>query len=128
MDKPSILIVEDEPIARDILKAMLLRIGAGCVVDCSNAASALEVFKGQRFDIVMLDLELPDRNGHVLMQDFRALRESQHMVLVTADDSLESVQRAIAAGANGYVVKPFSEEKIQDVISNYIVLKWSTHR
>ena len=61
-------------------------------------------------------------DGHELMKEFKKAREGQHIVLVTADDSIESIQRAISAGANGYVVKPYSQEKIHDVISNYAVV------
>lgn len=122
MDKLSVLVVEDEPIVREMLKEMLFRVGAVNVVECGDASSALKTFKAQRFDIVMLDLGLPDRDGHALMQDLKSIHERQHIVLVTADDSLESIQKAISAGANGYVVKPYSEEKIQDVVNNYMMV------
>ena len=61
-------------------------------------------------------------DGHELMQEFKTSNDSQHIVLVTADDSIDSIQRAISAGANGYVVKPYSKEKIQDVVNNYIMV------
>jgi two-component system chemotaxis response regulator CheY len=122
MDKLSVLVVEDEPVMREMLKEMLFRAGTSIVVECEDAASALEAFDKDRFDIVMLDLGLPDRDGHALMQDLKALKARQHIVLVTADDSIESIQKAISAGANGYVVKPYSQEKIQDVVNNYMMV------
>lgn len=71
---------------------------------------------------MLLDLGLPDGNGHELMKEFKAARESQHIVLVTADDSIDSIQKAISAGANGYVVKPYSQAKIYDVVNNYAMV------
>lgn len=117
-----VLVVEDEPTMRQMLKEMLFRAGASKVTECETAQSATETFKSESFDIVMLDLGLPDGDGHVLMQEFKAQNSKQHIVLVTADDSIESIQKAISAGANGYVVKPYSQEKIQDVVNNYMMV------
>ena len=118
----SVLVVEDEPVMRDMLEEMLFRSGVSRVEGCKDAASALAAFLQDPFDIVMLDLGLPDRDGHALMQDLKSQNERQHIVLVTADDSIDSIQKAISAGANGYVVKPYSQEKIQDVVNNYMMV------
>ncbi|MEE3116692.1 MAG: response regulator, partial [Pseudomonadota bacterium] len=83
-----------------------------------DAAAARAAFAAQEFQIVLLDLGLPDGDGHELMREFKGLRPEQHVVLVTADDTIDSIQRAISAGANGYVVKPYSQEKIHDVVNN----------
>lgn len=118
----TVLVVEDEPVMREHLVSMLYKAGATRVVGCENAESARAVFGEQKFHIILLDLGLPDGDGHELMQSFKGIRETQHIVLVTADDSIESIQRAISAGANGYVVKPYSQEKIHDVVNNYVMV------
>lgn len=117
-----VLVVEDEPVMRAKLRDMLYRAGATRVVEAEDAASARAAFEASEYHIVLLDLGLPDEDGHELMKAFKARRESQHIVLVTADDSIDSIQRAISAGANGYVVKPYSQEKIHDVINNYAMV------
>ena len=122
MDKLTVLVVEDEPVMRERLVDMLYKAGATSVTDCESAALGRKAFDDGKFDIILLDLGLPDGDGHELMKEFKKAREGQHIVLVTADDSIESIQRAISAGANGYVVKPYSQEKIHDVISNYAVV------
>lgn len=122
MGNLTVLVVEDEPVMRERLVEMLYKAGAADVTECENAASAKKAFDGGKFQIVLLDLGLPDGNGHELMKAFKAARDGQHIVLVTADDTIDSIQRAISAGANGYVVKPYSQEKIYDVISNYEVV------
>ncbi|WP_100638921.1 response regulator [Marinobacter salexigens] len=123
MDKLTVLVVEDEPVMRERLVDMLYKAGATDVSGCENAASARKAFGDGKFDIILLDLGLPDGDGHELMKDFKQVREGQHIVLVTADDSIDSIQRAIGAGANGYVVKPYSQEKILDVVNNYAVVR-----
>lgn len=122
MENLRVLVVEDDTTMRELLCNMLYQTGATRVVECKDAAEARSQFAAETFHIVMLDIGLPDTDGHDLMGEFKKIRESQHIVLVTADDSIESIQRAISAGANGYVVKPYSEEKIQDVLNNYIMV------
>ena len=118
----NVLVVEDEPTMRQMLTEMLYAVGVAKVVEAADAESGVEAFNGDRFHIVMLDLGLPDRDGHEVMKDIKAANRQQHVVLVTADDSIDSIQRAITAGANGYVVKPYSREKIQDVVNNYMMV------
>ncbi len=117
-----VLVVEDEPVMRARLVDMLYKAGATQVSDCVDAAAARAAFAAQEFQIVLLDLGLPDGDGHELMREFKGLRPEQHVVLVTADDTIDSIQRAISAGANGYVVKPYSQEKIHDVVNNYAMV------
>ena len=122
MTNLNVLVVEDEPTMRQMLTEMLYAVGASRVVEADDAASGVEAFNGDSFQIVMLDLGLPDRDGHEVMKEIKAANRQQHVVLVTADDSIDSIQRAITAGANGYVVKPYSREKIQDVVNNYMMI------
>tara|TARA_R110002111_G_scaffold88859_5_gene138574 strand:+ start:2028 stop:2441 length:414 start_codon:yes stop_codon:yes gene_type:complete len=122
MGNLTVLVVEDEPVMRERLVELLYKAGATDVTECENVASAQKAFEGGKFHLVLLDLGLPDGDGHELMKAFKAARDGQHVVLVTADDSIDSIQRAISAGANGYVVKPYSQEKIYDVIGNYEVM------
>lgn len=122
MEQLNVMVVEDEPTMRKLLKDMLFKVGANRVIECEDATSGIKAFDTESFHIVMLDLGLPDRDGHELMREIKQRNPRQHIVLVTADDSIESIQKAITAGANGYVVKPYSLEKIQDVVNNYMMV------
>ncbi|KPP96851.1 response regulator [Marinobacter sp. HL-58] len=122
MSDLKILVVEDEPVMRARLVEMLYKAGATAVVEREDVAGARAAFGDENFQIILLDLGLPDGNGHQLMEEFKATKKDQHIVLVTADDSIDSIQKAISAGANGYVVKPYSQEKICDVVNNYAMV------
>lgn len=122
MSELRILVVEDEPVMRKRLVEMLYNAGGTAVVEREDVAGARAAFSAETFQIVLLDLGLPDGNGHELMEEFKRRRKNQHIVLVTADDSIDSIQKAINAGANGYVVKPYSQEKIHDVVNNYAMV------
>ncbi|WP_404366457.1 response regulator [Marinobacter sp.] len=125
MDNLRVLVVEDEPVMRELLRDMLYQAGATRITEAADAAEARARYESGDFHIVMLDLGLPDGDGHELMTAFKNTRPRQHVVLVTADDSIESIQKAISAGANGYVVKPYSQEKIHDVVNNYMMVHGS---
>ena len=128
-DNITILAVEDNEADRKLLSHALKQNGfKGQFLTAGSADEAYRLMV-KRIDeslplpnLVLLDLGLPDGNGHELMTRFKEVRKEQHIVLVTADDSIESIQRAISAGANGYVVKPYSQEKIHDVVSNYAMV------
>ena len=122
MENLRVMVVEDEPSMRELLRDMLYQAGATRVRESADAASARAAFAADSYQIIMLDLGLPDGDGHELMAEFKQTNPNQHIVLVTADDSIESIQKAISAGANGYVVKPYSQEKILDVINNYAMV------
>lgn len=122
MSDLTILVVEDEPVMRERLAEMLYTAGATKVIEREDIAGARAAFGENDFQIILLDLGLPDGNGHELMKEFKAMMKNQHIVLVTADDSIDSIQKAISAGANGYVVKPYSQEKIYDVVNNYAMV------
>ncbi|MDV2079508.1 response regulator [Marinobacter xestospongiae] len=122
MQNLKVMVVEDEATMRELLRDMLYQAGATRVVESEDVEGARAAFASERYEIVMLDLGLPDGDGHELMEEFKRSQPDQHIVLVTADDSIESIQKAISAGANGYVVKPYSQEKIHDVVNNYAMV------
>lgn len=121
MRKTSVLMVEDESEMRDLLRNTLEKVGVEVIGEAENGKLALEACVETSYDIVMLDIGLPDMDGLSVLKAMKRLNKKAFVVLVTADDSIESIQTAISSGANGYVVKPYSYEKILDVINNYIM-------
>lgn len=71
MDKLTVLVVEDEPVIRERLVDMLYKAGATSVTDCESAALGRKAFDDGKFDIILLDLGLPDGDGHELMKEFK---------------------------------------------------------
>ncbi|UZE96099.1 response regulator [Alkalimarinus alittae] len=121
MRKTSVLMVEDEAEMRDLLRNTLEKVGVESIGEAGDGKKALEACVETHYDIIMLDIGLPDMDGLSVLKAMKRLNKKLFVVLVTADDSIESIQTAISSGANGYVVKPYSYEKILDVINNYIM-------
>jgi two-component system chemotaxis response regulator CheY len=125
MQNIKVLMVEDEPEMRALLRATLAKVGIDQISESEDGKTALEFFVAEQFQIVMLDIGLPDMDGLSVLTSMKRLNKNAFIVLVTADDSIDSIQTAISSGANGYVVKPYSYEKILDVVNNYMLVNES---
>src|SRR5256885_518389 len=107
----SVLIVDDEAEIRESLQTLLELEG----YDVDSAGSAKEGFLrlGQRtFDLVLLDLALPDRNGMEVLQQIRSRDPELAVVMITAYGTLEDAVKAMQAGATNFIQKPWDNEKL----------------
>ena len=100
-----ILIVEDEKKYLDILLRSLR--GEGYTADgVGTAADAVEYLKSYHYDLVILDLQLPDGTGNGLLKRMRETGHTMPVLVLTAQGELESKVENFQAGADDYVVKP----------------------
>jgi len=106
----SILVVEDDQAIRSALRRTLGERGLAVAVAATGMAG-LEHVVGERPDVVLLDLGLPDIEGLTLISMIRAA-SSVPIIVITARDDDATVVRALDAGADDYVVKPFGAEQV----------------
>jgi two-component system KDP operon response regulator KdpE len=107
---PKVLVIDDEPPIRKLLRMGLTTQGYQ-VLEAPNGKTALELL-GQKPDLVILDLGLPDVAGHDLLRTIRTRNESVPiMVLSSRGDEAGKVQ-ALDSGADDYVTKPFGMEEL----------------
>jgi adenylate cyclase len=104
-----ILVVDDNASNRDVLARRLTREGHQ-VVTASNGASALELIGSHEFDLVLLDLIMPQMNGFEVLRRLKATEHTQDVpvIVISALDELDSVVRCIESGAEDYLTKPFN--------------------
>lgn len=102
----NILIVEDERAIADVEKAYLERGGYNAVI-ASDGLKALEFFRKEQFDLVILDLMLPGMQGCEVCREIRRT-SSVPILMVTARSGEDDVIAGLDAGADDYIVKPFS--------------------
>ena len=101
-----ILVVDDEPQIRRVLRVSLA--GAGYVVaDARSGEEAVEKLRTERFDMVLLDVNLPGMSGIETCREIRALPDV-HIIMLTVRNSAQDTIAALDAGADDYVTKPFS--------------------
>jgi len=114
MSFEKILIVEDELVVRNLLQSIFQRhkLPVTCANNLAEAAAALQ---REQFDLMMLDLRLPDGDGQKFLEQVAAMPERPLVVMVTGYGTIESAVGCMRAGAFDYVLKPFSPSQI-DVI------------
>ena len=113
-----ILIVDDSPVNRAVLKAMLAKSGVTDVTMAENGREALAALKGdQHFDMVLSDLWMPEMDGYELVQAIRADANLSHLPvhLLTAD--VEARNQAESKGFSGVLLKPITLEKLQSLVA-----------
>src|SRR5271170_8043552 len=106
-----ILIIDDEAEIRESLETLLQLEGYTVVVAGSGREGLGQI--GQRtFDVVLLDLALPDKNGMDVLSEIRLLHPQQPVIMITAYGTVENAVRAMQAGAANFVQKPWDNEKL----------------
>ena len=111
-----VLIVDDEPVVREVLRTVLSRAGYA-TSEAATAAEGLALFADPAVDLVLLDLMLPDRPGLALLPELREKRPDVPVVVVTAYSSVESAIAAMKEGAFHYVPKPFRNEEVVHLVA-----------
>jgi len=111
-----VLIVDDEPVVREVLRVVLSRAGYA-TSEAATAAEGLALFADPAVDLVLLDLMLPDRPGLSLLPELRERRPDVPIVVVTAYSSVESAIAAMKEGAFHYVPKPFRNEEVVHLVA-----------
>ena len=114
-----ILIVDDEPSVRAMVHASIRVRGTGYrVVEAGNASEAVAQARQHRPDLVLLDVALPDHDGFWVCRTLKTTPETAHIpvVMLTAMSLPSDRERAVEAGADGYVVKPFSPRALLEEI------------
>ena len=111
-----VLIVDDEPVVREVLRTVLVRAGYE-TAEAATAAEGLALFADPGVDLVLLDLMLPDRPGLAILPEMRQKRPDVPVVVVTAYSSVESAIVAMKEGAFHYVPKPFRNEEVVHLVA-----------
>jgi DNA-binding response OmpR family regulator len=112
---PKILVVEDDPAVRDVVEYALSREGMETEAVSSGEAATERLFSGAPFDLVILDVMLPDTDGVTLCRELRSsdcASRDVPVVILTARDDETSVVVGLEVGADDYVTKPFSPRQL----------------
>jgi DNA-binding NtrC family response regulator len=120
----TILIVDDDPVQRRLLEAAITRSGMA-VISAPGGQPALDLLNGPRgdqFALVLLDLVMPDVDGITVLTRLRAAHSELPVIVLTAKGGIDSAVEAMRAGANDFLVKPASPERIAVSIRNALTI------
>lgn len=107
----SILVVEDQPDIRDVVREALLRVGASVTI-AENGQAALDLCESGSYDVVLMDLQMPVMDGYTALEHLKRRGFSKPIVAFTAHALDEDVKRIQAAGFSGHLTKPFELSKL----------------
>jgi len=119
--KRSVLLVDDHPLLREGIAALIratsdLRVSA----EAGSAAEALEALAEQVPDLLLLDISLPGVNGIELLKDVHVRYPLMHVLVLSMHEESVYAERALRAGANGYVMKQEPGSKVIDAIRSVL--------
>ena len=120
----TILIVDDDPVQRRLLESCISR-GGQQTLTAPGGGPALELLlspKGEQVSLVLLDLMMPDVDGIQVLTKLRATNPDLPVIVLTAKGGIDSAVEAMRAGANDFLVKPTSPERIKVSIQNALKL------
>lgn len=115
--KTSVLIVDDVAAIRDLLRQMLHKLNFEDIDEAATAANMMAKLGQRSFDLIFLDIELPDDHGLNLLKNIRNQFPDSKVIMVSAHSTLSNVQQSLEGGAMGFVVKPFNPKKIISVLN-----------
>lgn len=115
----SFLVVDDFPTMRRIVRSLLKELGFTNVDEAEDGQDALNKLRAGKFEFVVSDWNMPNLDGLEMLKEIRqddALKDLP-VLMVTAEAKKENIIAAAQAGANGYVVKPFTAATLEEKLN-----------
>lgn len=120
----SILVVEDEIVARSVTVRLLRQLGVGSVTEAADGAEALARCDRVAFDLILCDVEMEPLDGLAFLENLRARDGARSadapVIMLTKHNESDIVMAALRAGAVGYLVKPVTTASLIDKLTKLL--------
>ena len=115
----SFLVVDDFPTMRRIVRSLLKELGFTNVDEAEDGQDALNKLRAGNFEFVVSDWNMPNLDGLEMLKQIRAdeAMKALPVLMVTAEAKKENIVAAAQAGANGYIVKPFTAATLEEKLN-----------
>ncbi|MCP4352725.1 MAG: response regulator [Desulfobacterales bacterium] len=117
-NNPCVLIVDDNPFNREMLKSFLDPEGFS-IVECRNGRESLERLNESEFRLIFMDLLMPGMDGFETIQRIRSMGVTTPIIIVSSMSSKEDRQRCLEAGGNDFLPKPINIKTIKELVKKY---------
>lgn len=111
------LVVDDSSPMRRALRGILERSGFVVAAEACNGVEAIKLYRELKPDLVTMDIVMPQMDGVQTLRAIHELHPAARVVMVTAMTSLNKVRECARFGANHYIIKPFEEKKVMEVLA-----------
>ena len=120
--KTKVLIVDDSLYMRSVLKNILVDEGHEVVGEASNGNEALQKAEALKPDLITLDNIMPDINGIEVLKKLKQNGSNAKVVMISSVGQDAMVDEAMQVGASNYIIKPFTPERVVEVIDKVLLL------
>lgn len=118
--KIKILVVEDNLLSRKLLGFMFKHWGYR-FDECSNGKLAIENIRLHKYDLILMDIQMPEMNGHETTGYIRKnLKLGLPIIAMTSHSNPEEREKCLLSGMNDYIAKPINEEELYNLVTNYL--------
>src|SRR6056297_1525238 len=114
-----VLIVDDSEFMRNLLRE-ILEEECEIVGEAENGVEAVETYKEEDPDLVMMDIVMPIRNGIEATDEIKQYDADSHVIMCTSIGQEAKMKKAVKAGADGYITKPFQKPSVMEAINDVI--------
>ena len=114
----SAVIVDDDSMIREVLRLTLKRIGIIVLGEAGEAEAASSILSKESPDMVFLDIVLPGESGFSVLKNIQSEHTDTCVIMISGETGANKVKKAITEGAKGYIVKPFTPDKVINTIKS----------
>ncbi len=114
------LVADDSGVMRKVIVRALAAVGVEACDEACNGQEAFELFIAQKYDLVITDWNMPEKNGLELVTSIREMGSGVPIIMVTTEGQRGQVVRAVQAGVTDYLVKPFENEQLRAKLDKYV--------
>lgn len=118
-----IIIADDDATTRHVLRLLLVEQGHMVVGEAGDGEKALDLCTLREPDMMFVDINMPKLDGLATAERVRDIAPGVGVVVITSAPTLDNVQKALQAGASGFVVKPFNAVKVSEAVINCLKQK-----
>jgi CheY-like chemotaxis protein len=119
LENKNVLVVEDDDMNYIYLKQVFKLIN-GNITRVKNGLAAIDICNQQAFEVILMDLKLPDITGYEAMRKIRATNKTTPIIVQTASKSPDEHEEAFHAGCNEILVKPFKLDELTSMLSKVL--------
>ncbi|MBP2637126.1 MAG: response regulator with CheY-like receiver, AAA-type ATPase, and DNA-binding domain [Firmicutes bacterium] len=118
-----ILICDDSIFMRMLLKGILVPAGHSIVGEASNGWEAVELYQSCKPELVTMDITMKELDGITALKKIKTQDPQAKVIMVSSMGQQEIIVSALKAGASDFIIKPFSEERILEIIGHALIKK-----
>lgn len=118
-NKITVIVADDHKTMRDLLSNILINAGCDVIAQAENGLIAVDLYERHKPDIILLDIDMPAMNGIEALKMIHEMDESAFVVMVSGEGTVDVVKESISQGALGFIVKPFTADRINGILNKY---------